>query len=258
MGKLTQGLIDRILNPMNYIINFSHLSNGLLKDMQEDLEEVADQIDTDTYEDLEEIREMMQTHLRKIEEHGHNTSRILKAMEELLTDHRCHLVPTALNGWMRQLIEQANASYRQELEELGASITCDYLPDEVEVDMDPLLLGRVLLSLVQNSLYALQKKKEKGAFAARLELHLRQQDEEVEIRLYDNGNGIDPHIIGKIFDPFFTTKTSSEAAGVGLYLCREILLNHHGHIEVQSEKDQYAQFEIRFPIHQPSNTTDNE
>ena len=258
VGKLTQGLIDRILNPMNYIINFSHLSNGLLKDMQEDLEEVADQIDTDTYEDLEEIREMMQTHLRKIEEHGHNTSRILKAMEELLTDHRCHLVPTALNGWMRQLIEQANASYRQELEELGISITCDYLPDEVEVDMDPLLLGRVLLSLVQNSLYALQKKKEKGAVAARLELHLRQQDEEVEIRLYDNGNGIDPHIIGKIFDPFFTTKTSSEAAGVGLYLCREILLNHHGHIEVQSEKDQYAQFEIRFPIHQPSNTTDNE
>ena len=124
--------------------------------------------------------------------------------------------------------------------------------------MDPLLLGRVLLSLVQNSLYALQKKKEKGAFAARLELHLRQQDEEVEIRLYDNGNGIDPHIIGKIFDPFFTTKTSSEAAGVGLYLCREILLNHHGHIEVQSEKDQYAQFEIRFPIHQPSHTPDNE
>ena len=124
--------------------------------------------------------------------------------------------------------------------------------------MDPLLVGRVLLSLVQNSLYALQKKKEKGAFAERLELHLRKQDEEVEIRLYDNGNGIDPHIIGKIFDPFFTTKTSSEAAGVGLYLCREILLNHHGRIEVQSEKDQYAQFEIRFPIHQPSNTTDNE
>ena len=80
----------------------------------------------------------------------------------------------------------------------------------------------------------------------------------ISVSRYDNGNGIDPHIIGKIFDPFFTTKTSSEAAGVGLYLCREILLNHHGHIEVQSEKDQYAQFEIRFPIHQPSNTTDNE
>ena len=39
VGKLTQGLIDRILNPLNYIINFSHLSNSLLKDMREDVED---------------------------------------------------------------------------------------------------------------------------------------------------------------------------------------------------------------------------
>ena len=257
VGKLTQGLIDRILNPMNYIINFSHLSNGLLKDMQEDLEEVADQMDTDTYEDLDEIREMMQTHLTKIEEHGHNTARILKAMEELLTDHSCHFVPTALNGWIQQLLEQAGATYQQELTSLGLTITSELLPEEVEVELDPLLLGRVLLSLVQNSLYALRKKREKGVFEAQLKLQLRLIDEEVEIRIYDNGNGIEPHIIGKIFDPFFTTKTSSEAAGVGLYLCREILLNHHGRIEVQSEKDCYTEFVIRIPIHQPFKTKDN-
>ena len=39
VGKLTQGLIDRILNPLNYIINFSHLSNSLVKDMREDIED---------------------------------------------------------------------------------------------------------------------------------------------------------------------------------------------------------------------------
>ena len=41
VGKLTEGLIDRILNPMNYIINFSKMSNGLLKDLKENISRLA-------------------------------------------------------------------------------------------------------------------------------------------------------------------------------------------------------------------------
>ena len=60
-------------------------------------------------------------------------------------------------------------------------------------------------------------------------------------------NGIEQTIINKIFDPFFTTKTTGEAAGVGLYLSREIIQNHGGDIHVESVKNEYSEFTITLP-----------
>ena len=73
--------------------------------------------------------------------------------------------------------------------------------------------------------------------------------DQLEITIRDNGTGIDEKIKDKIFAPFFTTKTTGEAAGVGLYLCREIVQNHHGSIAVGSQKGEYTQFLISLPIY---------
>jgi len=69
----------------------------------------------------------------------------------------------------------------------------------------------------------------------------------VKIIVRDNGIGIEDTITDKIFDPFFTTKTTGEAAGVGLYLSREIVQNHGGDISVQSVKNDYTEFTITLP-----------
>ena len=69
----------------------------------------------------------------------------------------------------------------------------------------------------------------------------------VSIIIRDNGIGIEQTIINKIFDPFFTTKTTGEAAGVGLYLSREIIQNHGGDIHVESVKNEYSEFTITLP-----------
>lgn len=51
-----------------------------------------------------------------------------------------------------------------------------------------------------------------------------------------------------MFDPFFTTKTTSEAAGVGLYLSHEIIQDHGGTITVDSVKGEYTMFTIIIPV----------
>ena len=56
----------------------------------------------------------------------------------------------------------------------------------------------------------------------------------------DNGVGIEETIKTKVFSPFFTTKPTAEAAGTGLYLSREVVLNHKGTIAIESEKDKYT------------------
>ena len=53
--------------------------------------------------------------------------------------------------------------------------------------------------------------------------------------------------LAQIFDPFFTTKTTAEAVGVGMYLSREIVLNHGGEINVKSTKEVETQFTISIP-----------
>ena len=76
------------------------------------------------------------------------------------------------------------------------------------------------------------------------------------LRIRDNGIGIEDNIKAKIFEPFFTTKPTAEAAGVGLYLCREVILNHQGSIIVKSEKDNFTEFMITIPIYQKSNNNE--
>ena len=68
------------------------------------------------------------------------------------------------------------------------------------------------------------------------------------LKVRDNGTGIEEKNLGNLYDPFFTTKTTGEAAGVGLYLCREIIQNHGGDISVASVQDEYTEFTITLPI----------
>jgi hypothetical protein len=81
VGNLTKGLIDRILNPLNYINNFSKLSQALVKDIQINIEKEKDKIDEEEYEDTIDVLGMLTGNLEKVSEHGQNTTRTLKAME---------------------------------------------------------------------------------------------------------------------------------------------------------------------------------
>lgn len=111
-----------------------------------------------------------------------------------------------------------------------------------------------MLSLLKNSIYALLKKLQKEEFSPVITIQVEKRlNGTIYISIRDNGIGIEDNIKNKIFEPFFTTKPTAEAAGVGLYLCREVILNHHGSIIVKSEKDNFTEFMISIPIYQKSN-----
>ncbi len=60
----------------------------------------------------------------------------------------------------------------------------------------------------------------------------------------DNGPGIAPEAINKIFIPFFTTK--SGGSGIGLSLCKQIMILHHGNISVESSSEKGTTFQLTF------------
>ena len=246
-GKLTQGLIDRILNPLNYINNFSKLSEGLIKDVKANIEDEKEHMNEDNYEDTVDVLDMLTGNLQKVSEHGQNTTRTLKAMEEMLKDRSGGIVPMDLTAVIHQNEEMLNGYYKKEIAENNIKTVFDLPEQHLQIEGNAEQLSKVIMSLLSNSVYALVKKAQKTSFTPEISLKATKTDKAVVITVHDNGIGIEDTIIEKLFDPFFTTKTTSEAAGVGLYLSREIVQNHGGDITVKSVKDEYSEFTITLP-----------
>lgn len=250
VGQLTQGLVDRILNPINYINNFAGLSSNLVDDLRKNLEEGKAALPKDTYEDSLDILDMLDSNLKKIGQHGYNTMRVVKGMEEMLKDRHGDITQVDLKDLCQVAVKTFTKQFQQEVE--GKHIRIEVTapgggPVMAEVYIEQ--MHKVLFSLLKNSLYALSKKLQKEVFEPLIRITVENiPNDTASIAIYDNGIGIEDQIKSKIFEPFFTTKPTSEAAGVGLYLCREMILNHQGSIIVKSEKDVSTEFIITIPV----------
>ena len=243
-GKLTQGLIDRILNPINYINNFSKLTSGLAKDLMADIEDEKENISKENYEDCADIIDMMKTNLRKIEEHGISTTRTLRAMEAMLNSHIGTKAEHDLIALCRQTVAVTRDYHKSAIAESGIRIVCD-MPDEpLLLAIDAASMKNALIAMLNNSIYSVTKKAKTKPQGYKPEIVVGLSKEGNGITIRDNGMGIEETIIDKVFDPFFTTKPTGEAAGVGLYLVRNTINDHNGKISVESQKDEYCQFTI--------------
>ncbi len=252
IGKLTKGLIDRILNPMNYINNFSHLTLGLTKDLKENLEDEKENISEDVYEDSVDVIEMMHTNLEKIEQHGLSTTRILKAMEELLKERSRKIETLDIGLLCQQSIDLLKNYYANDIARYGIQV--EWTKPELPIVADVIAeeLGKAIMSMLANSVYAIGRKLEKGkqpGYVPQIKLSIVpcSGTESPDIHVYDNGVGIEEGILDKIFDPFFTTKPTAEAPGVGLYLSQQAIHDFGGSISVKSQKDEYTEFIISLP-----------
>ena len=247
VGKLTEGLIDRILNPMNYIINFSKVSNELIGDLRQNIENNKDRMDEDDYEDTEDVLGLLSKNLESVDRYGQNTTRIVKAMEEMLKDRTGGYVDMDLRPVLLQDEEMLHNYYAKEEEQYHIKMTFDLPEGEMPLHGNGDMLSRVVMSLLGNSVYAVVKKAQTTTFNPEISLVAAEKDGQYVLTIRDNGVGIEANIIEKIFNPFFTTKPSDEASGTGLYLSREIIQNHGGDITVKSVQDEGAEFTITIP-----------
>ena len=247
VGKLTQGLIDRILNPLNYINNFAKLSEGLVKDVKANIEDDKDNMDEENYEDTLDVLEMLGGNLQKVGEHGQNTTRTLKAMEEMLKDRTGGVVDTEITAILKQDKEMLEKYYAKEIAEHNIVLDFQIPAQEIVIKANPEQLSKSFMSFFVNSIYALIKKAQRTSYTPTLSAKINSDGKTINIIIHDNGIGIEETIINKVFDPFFTTKPTGEASGVGLYLSNEIIQNYGGEISVKSTKDEFCEFTITLP-----------
>ena len=116
---------------------------------------------------------------------------------------------------------------------------------EVADDLPPLMLvpdrmQQVLLNLVLNAVEAMPE-------GGRLQVGTSHTSDPsgVYISFADSGRGIAPNTISRVFDPFYTTKP--EGLGLGLYITRNIVEEHGGHVEAESQVGEGATFKVWLP-----------
>ncbi len=100
------------------------------------------------------------------------------------------------------------------------------------------------ISLLQNSVDAVSYKDGDKEVV----LDAFKKNNYIEIRVTDNGTGIDEKTMHNIFEPFFTTKRQKENIGIGLTLCKNIINKYNGEIQIDSKPESFTVFTIKLPL----------
>ncbi len=117
-----------------------------------------------------------------------------------------------------------------------------------EVKCFPQKISQVFMNILINAAQAIEEKGIVKIVTRYVKKGLRSDDEYVEIRISDTGQGISQNDISKIFDPFFTTKPVGQGTGLGLSISYDIIHRHGGEIKVESEKGTGSTFIICLPL----------
>ncbi len=145
--------------------------------------------------------------------------------------------PVDLNGVVAETLELLKA----QAEAQRVSLAAELAPDLPFVTGSPQALRQVVLNLATNSLQAMPD-------GGRLDCGTRLRDGAVELRVADTGTGIAVADRAHLFEPFFTTRP--DGTGLGLALCREIVLRHGGRIELEPA-DAGTAFRVLLPLNWP-------
>ena len=164
------------------------------------------------------------------------------------------LQPTDINGLLDEYARLAYHSARATDSEFQLDIRQELDPEVGDVDVIPQDLGRVFLNMVSNACYATDEKRSSAnvdGYEPTIWLKTRRGEEEIEIRVKDNGSGMPPHVVEKIFNPFYTTKPTGEGTGLGLAMSSDIVREHGGTIEVETEPGEFTEMIITLPLEPP-------
>ena len=255
LGELTAGVAHEIKNPLNFVKNFSESSLELLEELDDIYNDVEDK--EELVDEIKDVAGILKENLERIHGHGTRADRIVQDMLSMgRGEAQAQKVP--INSLVDEHAKLAYHSSRATMEGFRLFMRTELDPNVGEAVVIPQDLGRVVLNIVTNACYATHKKRLeleekasieelKSTFDPELFLKTEKKDDRIVITVRDNGNGIPDDVKDKIFNPFFTTKPTDEGTGLGLAMSIDIIREHGGTIEVNSEVGSFTEFVVNIP-----------
>lgn len=142
--------------------------------------------------------------------------------------------------YVRDIFENLMQLMQPTLEQKNIELETILKDPDLQLEVDTNLLEQVLINLVVNAIDAVKDQKHPRIV---LSAYVSSNRKTV-IKVADNGAGMPPELIDKIFVPFFSTRKSG--SGIGLSLCKQIMMLHRGNIQVQSAEGEGTAFMLQF------------
>ncbi|MCP9770236.1 histidine kinase [Lacihabitans sp. LS3-19] len=260
LGELTAGIAHEIQNPLNFVNNFSEVTEELLEELVEEGKKGQGKRDKELEKELiSDIKD----NLKKINHHGKRASSIVKGMLEHSRISSGKKELTDINALADEYLRLSYHGLRAKDKSFNAFFETNFDPDLPKIEVIPQDIGRVLLNLINNAFQAVQeegtRRKEQGDFNYKPKVSITTQlitnnespitNNKLQITITDNGPGIPDAIKDKIFQPFFTTKDTGKGTGLGLSLAYDIITKgHEGTIELKSVEGEGSKFLITLPL----------
>ncbi len=248
LGELTAGIAHEIQNPLNFVNNFSEVSNELMVEMKEELAAGNQQVAIEIAEDISQ-------NLKKINHHGKRADAIVKGMLQHSRTSTGQKEPTNINALADEYLRLAYHGLRAKDKSFNAEFKTDFDENLPKINVILQDIGRVLLNLINNAFYAVSMRNLSGSanltafnFKPTVIVSTKNLGSHIEIRVKDNGNGIPQKLLDKIFQPFFTTKPTGQGTGLGLSLSYDIVKAHGGELKVETKENEGTEFIIILPV----------
>lgn len=250
LGQMLAGIAHEINNPVNFIFgNLTYIDNyvhdflklielyvNVYPEPDESIKAYQDEID------FEFIQEDL---LKTLQSTRIGTERIVQ-------------IVLSLRNFSRQDQAEMKRSNIHEGIESTLLILGHRLKQGIEVHKEyhdlPLIechqaqLNQVFMNILNNAIDALLEQTDQAYKQISIQTK-RQTQNQIEIRISDNGPGIPETIKAQLFEPFFTTKPVGKGTGLGLSICQQIIKNHQGAIAVFSEPGKGTEFVIQLAIY---------
>jgi signal transduction histidine kinase len=244
LGELTAGIAHEIQNPLNFVNNFSEVSEELVDELKEE-------IINGNKEEAICLTDDIKANLKKVVNHGKRADAIVKSMLEHSRTGDGQKEAIDINALADEYIRLAYHGMRAKDKAFHAHFTTDFDSTIDKIEVVPQEIGRVLLNLFNNAFYAVHQKKKQlnGTFEPVVSVRTQKKNGSLEILVEDNGNGIAQSDLKKLYNPFFTTKPTGEGTGLGLSLSYDIITKgHKGEMKVYTKEGEGATFIISLPI----------
>ncbi len=230
LGELTAGIAHEIQNPLNFVNNFSEINSELIDELKHELA-------SGNSKSAEEIAADIKENEQKINQHGKRAESIVKGMLLHSRGRSGEKELTDINALCDEYLRLSYHGFRAKDKSFNADFKLETDEKLPKIEVVPQDIGRVLLNLINNAFYAVNKKLKSGVndYRPTVVVSTKWLNRKVEIRVQDNGDGIPESAKDKIFQPFFTTKPTGQGTGLGLSISYDIITKgHNGEIRVES------------------------
>ncbi|HEY5919139.1 MAG TPA: ATP-binding protein [Chryseolinea sp.] len=242
LGELTGGIAHEIQNPLNFVNNFSEVSNELLEELKEEVEK-------GNYDEVQTITNNIKQNLEKILHHGKRADGIVKGMLQHSRSSNGIKTLTPIDVLVDEYLRLAYHGWRAKDKSFQVTLHTNYDSTIGNVDIVQQDIGRVILNIINNAFYATadKMKQQSAGYEPTVSISTKKSDKNVLIMVNDNGDGIPQNVLDKIFQPFFTTKPPGQGTGLGLSLSYDIVKAYGGEIRVETKEGMATEFTIILP-----------